>query len=60
VLTQDAVEGRETEGFVTVSRLHDRAINRGLRHLDVRIAPDNLDGYADEFDMIGLGPMPVS
>jgi len=44
VLTQDAVEGRQAEGFVTVHGLHDRAINRGLRHLGVRIAPDNLDG----------------
>ncbi len=44
VLTQDAVEGRETEGFVTVSRLHDRAINRGLRHLGVGIAPTTSTG----------------
>jgi hypothetical protein len=52
VLTQDAGEGREDEGFVTVHRLPDRAINRGLRHLGVRAPPD----CVDEFDTVGLGP----
>jgi hypothetical protein len=56
VLTQDAVEGREAEGFVTVSRLHDWAINRGLRHLGVRVAPGSVDEVVDEFDVVGLGP----
>jgi hypothetical protein len=56
VLTQDAVEGREAEGFVTVGALRDWAINRGLRHLGVQVSPDSLDEYVDEFDLVGLGP----
>jgi hypothetical protein len=56
VLTQDAEEGREADGFVTVDLLRDRAVNRGLRHLGVRLAQDGPGDDADEFDVVGLGP----
>lgn len=56
VLTQDAGEGREGRGYVTVDPLRDRAVNRGLRHLGVRFPPDDPGDDVDEFDVVGLGP----
>jgi hypothetical protein len=40
------------DGFVTVTDLHDHAINTGLRHLGVHKAPDAIDESAT----VGLGP----
>ena len=50
VLTADPEEAQD--GFVTVTDLHDHAINTGLRHLGVHKAPDAID----EFATVRLGP----